>query len=122
MSEYFAMTWTVKAGAEEKVAELFQRYGRPDHTIRDDDGNEIGRLLATQVFMRDNTIVRVVEAEAPSVIDVAKHMRKQKAIQDLEVNLDQYLEEPRDMSTPEGARAFFAKTAMRCLVARRHDR
>jgi hypothetical protein len=121
MSDYYAMTWKVRAGTEEEVAKLFEGYGRPDHTIRDDDGNEVGRLLSTQVFMRENTIVRVLEVEGANIIDVAKHMRAQPAIRDLESRLDGYLEEPRDMSTPEGARAFFMKTLMRCLVARRHD-
>jgi hypothetical protein len=121
MSEFYAMTWKVRKGTEDKVIALFEGYGRPDHTIRDDGGDEIGRLLATQVFMRDNVIVRVVEAEGATVVDVAKHMRKQSAIRDLEAELDQYLEEPRDMSTPEGAREFFMRTMMRCLVARRHD-
>lgn len=121
MGEHYAMTWNVKKGTEDEVRALFEDYGRPDHTIRDEDGNEIGRLLGTQVYMRENMVVRVVEAEAPSFIDVAKHMRKQKAIQDLEAKLDQYLEEPRDMSTPQGAAEFFMKTAMQCVVDRRHD-
>jgi hypothetical protein len=120
MSEFYAMTWNVKKDSVDQVKELFRNYGRPDHTIRDDEGNEVGRLLATQVYMRDNMVVRVVEAEG-SFIDVAKHMRKQKAIQELEAALDEHLEESRDMSTPDGAREFFMKTAMECLIARRHD-
>jgi hypothetical protein len=119
--EYYAVMWNVKKGTEDDVVKLFESYGRPDHEIKDDDGNPVGLLLSTQVFMKDNTIVRVIEADAPSFIDVAKHMRKQKPIQELEEQLDPYLEEPRDMSTPQGAAEFFMKTAMRCLVARRHD-
>ena len=42
MSEYYAMTWNVRKGTEDEVIALFENYGRPDHTIRDDDGNEIG--------------------------------------------------------------------------------
>jgi hypothetical protein len=121
MSDYYAMTWNVRKGTEDEVQALFEDYGRPDHKIVDEDGNRVGTLLATQVFMKDNTVVRVVEAEAPSFIDVAKHMRKQKPIQDLEQKLDPYLEEPRDMSTPQGAAEFFMKSAMKCVVSRRHD-
>ncbi len=121
MSDYFAVTWQIKDGSQDAVRELFHNYGRPEHVIHDDDGNEIGKLLGTQVFMRDTTIVRVVEADVPNFIELAKHMRKQQAIQDLEDKLDQYLAEPRDMSTPEGARDFFLKSAMECLVSRRHD-
>ncbi|MEA2480428.1 MAG: hypothetical protein QOJ07_2350 [Thermoleophilaceae bacterium] len=115
------MIWKVRKGTEEQVRELFHNYGRPDHVIKDDDGNEIGLLVSTQVFMRENTIVRVIEADAPSFIDVGKHMRKQQAIQDLETKLDPFLEEPRDMSTPQGAAQFFMSTMMECLVVRRHD-
>ena len=121
MSDYFAVTWQIKDGSQDAVRELFHNYGRPEHVIHDDEGNEIGKLLGTQVFMRDTTIVRVVEADVPNFIELAKHMRKQQAIQDLEDQLDQYLAEPRDMSTPEGARDFFLKSAMECLVSRRHD-
>ena len=35
--------------------------------------------------------------------------------------LDEHIAEPRDMSTPDGAREFFMKSIMELLVARRHD-
>jgi SNF2 family DNA or RNA helicase len=120
MADYWALMWKVRPGTEEAVQELFKNYGRPEHIIRDEEGNEKGRLLKTWVFMKGNTIVRVVEVEG-SLADVAVHMGKQPAIRDLEEKLDQYLAEPRDMSTPEGARKFFMESSMQCLVARSHD-
>ena len=120
MSNHLAIMWSVRRGTEEAVKELFRNYGRPDHTIRDEEGNEKGKLLATQVYMRDNVVVRVVEYEG-EFIDVAPHMGRQPAVRELEDKLDQYLEKPRDMSTPEGARKFFIETVMETLVARRHD-
>jgi hypothetical protein len=120
MSDFWALLWKVKPGTEDKVRELFQNYGRPDPVVKDAEGNEKGRLLATQVFMRDNTIVRVMEIDG-ALPDVAAHLGRQPAIQELETQLDQYLEQPRDMSDPEGARKFFMSTMMECVLARRED-
>lgn len=120
MSQYWALLWTVKPGTEDKVKELFRNYGRPDPVVRDEDGNEKGKLLSTQVFMKGNTIVRAMELEG-ELRDVAPHLGRQPAIRELEEQLDQYLEEPRDMSDPEGARKFFMNSFMECLIARRHD-
>lgn len=120
MPNCFAMTWTVRPGTEDKVIKLFENYGRPEHTITDEDGNVKGKLLSTNVFMKDNVIVRVIEFEG-SIIDVAPHMGRQPAIRELEDKIDEYIENPRDMSTPEGARKFFMESAMRTVVSRRWD-
>jgi SchA/CurD like domain len=120
LSQSWALIWKVKPGTEEQVVELFANYQPPEHIVRDADGNEKGRLLSTQVFMRDNVVVRVMEFEG-ELPDVAAHLGRQPAIRELEANLDPLLETPRDMSTPEGARKFFMETSMRCLVARRLD-
>jgi hypothetical protein len=113
-----ALMWKVKPGSEQKVRELFASYGRPEMVIRDEQGVERGKLLSTLVFMKDNVVIRVADAEVDDVDMLAKHLRKQPAIQELEKKLDQYLEQPRDMSTPEGAQAFFRRAGMDCLVAR----
>lgn len=120
MSNYFAITWTVIPGSEDVVREAFKNYGRPDHDVKDKDGNVVGKLISTQVFLKGNRLVRAIEFEG-SIIDVAPHMGRQPAIRALEDKLDQYLENPRDMSTPEGARKFFMETAMETLVNRRWD-
>jgi hypothetical protein len=121
MPQYWALMWQVKPGSEEAVAELFENYGRPDYIVRDQEGNETGRLISTLVFMKENTVVRVVEIEGASLPEVAAHMGKQPAVRELEEKLDEHLAEPRDMSSPEGAREFFMKSSMRMLLARRHD-
>jgi hypothetical protein len=122
VAEYFALMWDVKPGTEDQVRELFHNYGRPDHTIRDEDGNEVGTLLSTQVFMKGNTVVRVVETtDGVTLPVVGQHMGKQPAIRELEDKLDSLVADPRDMSTAEGARAFFIKSFMELLVSRRHD-
>jgi hypothetical protein len=120
LSQFQALIWKVKPGTEEQVIELFKNYQSPEHVVRDEQGNEKGKLLATQVFMHGNTIVRVMEIDG-EMRDVAPHLGRQPGIRELEEKLDPLLETERDMSTPEGARKFFAETSMRCLVARRLD-
>lgn len=118
MSEWWALTWNVKPGTEEAVEELFRNYGRPDHVVRAEDGSELGRLLGTQVFMKDNTVVRVMEFEGDRQA-IVRHLQRQPMLRELESKLDEYLETPRDMSTPEGAQKFFRESGMRCVLARR---
>jgi hypothetical protein len=120
MSQQWALTWNVKPGTEAEVIRLFERSGRPDHTVRNADGEVVGLLRRTSVFMRQNTVVRVIEFDG-DFIDVAKHMGQQQEVRDLERALDQYLEVERDMSTPEKTAAFFASASMRCVLSRRHD-
>jgi hypothetical protein len=122
MAQYWALMWDIKPGSQDAVRQAFKEYGRPDHTIRDDDGNDLGTLISTQVFMKDNTVIRVVETTDGVPLPVlGQHMGRQPAIRELEDKLDEYVAEPRDMSTGEGARAFFLKSTMELLVTRRHD-
>lgn len=122
MAQYWALMWGIKPGTQDQVRELFQAYGRPDHTIRDEDGNEVGTLLSTQVFMKDTMVVRVVETTDGVPLPVlGRHMGRQPAIRELEDKLDPLVSEPRDMSTDEGAREFFLKSTMELLASRRHD-
>ena len=120
MSQHWALYWTIKPGSEDAVRELFRNYGRPDPVVKDDEGNVKGRLLGTQVYMKGNVVIRAMEIDG-DIRDVAPHLGKQPAIQELERKLDEHLEEPRDMSDPEGARKFFISTMMETLIARRHD-
>src|SRR5205823_2102177 len=122
VAQYFALMWGIKPGAQDEVRRLFHDYGRPDHTIRDENDNEVGTLISTQVFMKDNTVIRVVETtDEVSLPVLGRHMGRQPAIRELEDKLDPLVAEPRDMSTDEGARDFFIKSIMELLVTRRHD-
>jgi hypothetical protein len=120
MSHYFAITWEVKPGSEDAIRKMFADYGRPDHEVKDEQGNVVGKLLSTQVFMKGTTLVRALEFEG-SFMDIAPHLGRQPAIRALEDQMDQFLAEPRDMSTPEGARTYFMKSAMETLITRRWD-
>jgi SchA/CurD like domain len=122
MAQYWALMWGIKPGTQDQVRELFHAYGRPDHTIRDEDGNEVGTLISTQVFMKDTTVIRVVETTDGVPLPVlGRHMGRQPAIRELEDKLDPLVAEERDMSTDEGARAFFLKSTMELVASRRHD-
>lgn len=120
MSDWWALMWDVKPGSEEAVQELFKSYGRPDPIVRDEEGNEKGRLLSTIVFMKGQTIVRAVEIEG-ALPEVAAHLGRQPEIQELEEKLDPHLAVPRDMSDPEGARKFFIDSIMQTLLVRQLD-
>ena len=118
MSQHWALMWNVKPGTEQQVQELFADYESPDPIVKDADGNVKGELLSTQVYIKGNTVVRVMEVEG-SFPDVAAHLGRQPGIQELERKLDPLLETARDMSTPEGAREFFIGSMMQCLLARK---
>jgi hypothetical protein len=121
MSQFWGLMWNVKPGTEQTVEELFRNSGRPEHDIRGADGSIRGKLLQTMVFLKGNTIVRIIEFEGCDLPEVAMHMRRQQAIVDLERALDDLVEIPRDMSTPEKAQQFFRESSMRCILHRRHD-
>ena len=120
MGDWWALMWDIKPGSEEAVQELFRNYGRPDPIVRDEEGNEKGKLLSTIVFMKGTTIVRAVEIEG-ALPEVAAHLGRQPAIQELEEKLDEHLAKPRDMADPEGARKFFIESIMQTLVVKQLD-
>ena len=120
MSNWFALLYKLKPGSEDDVAELFRQTGRPDHIVRDEDGNETGRLLTTMAFVGSETAVRVIEVEG-DFMAVARHVSSQEEVRDFESKIEPHLSEPRDLGSPEGAQAFFRKRGLRNVLLRRHD-
>jgi len=120
MSTWLALLYKMKPGVEEEVTQLFQSSGRPNHVVTDDDGNEVGRLLTTMVFVGKEAAVRVIEVEG-DVRVVAGHISRQPEVKAFEAGVEEFLAEPRDLSTPEGAHAFFQRSGMRNVLTRRHD-
>ena len=119
MTQVAAIAWTFRRACRNEVENLLLRYPPPDSLqITDDDGNVVGRMLATAVFLRDNLVVRVMEFEGP-----LPELLRQKSMESTHAEIDralqQYLEKPADLSTPEGFRTFFADSAMRCLYFRK---
>lgn len=110
----FAIMFRVRPGTEDKVRELLANYAPPNHVA--EDGT---RLLSTSVFMKDGVVVRVIEIDG-DVAGLARHISSEQAIQTVERELDKYLveEDRRDPTTPEGARAFFARAMMENVTTR----
>ncbi|GAB1508091.1 SchA/CurD-like domain-containing protein [Actinophytocola sp. KF-1] len=118
MSTWHALYYPIKEGSEEVVKELFRTSGRPNFEITGPDGQVVGKLLATMAFVGTGIAIRVIEVEGPLPV-VAAHMSRQPEVREFERQLEEHLTEPRDMVTPEGARAFFQKAGMENVLNRR---
>ncbi len=120
MSTWHALFYPLVAGSEDKVKELFRVSGRPEFDVKAPDGTVIGKLLGTMAFVGKEMAVRVIEIEGPLPM-VAAHMSQQPAVREFERELENYLAAPRDMTTREGAQAFFREAALENVLSRRHD-
>jgi hypothetical protein len=67
-------------------------------------------------FVGPGMAVRVIEVEGPLPV-VAAHMSRQPAVQEFERQLTDLISVPRDMGTPDGAREFFARASMECVLS-----
>lgn len=107
-----AITFQIKPGSEAAVRELLATYDPPEWDTPDG-----ARLVSTSIFMKDTTVIRVVEIDG-SLPSVMAHLSRQPSIQKLERALDPHLAVPRDLSTPDGARAFFMTAIMEHVTTR----
>lgn len=112
---YAAITYRVKPGHEDEIAEIFANFRRVNTpTLRNADGEESGRLLGTAVFIQDEIMVRVIHYEG-DLADVSRHMGAQQGVHSLEAKLAPYLAEQRDTRTQEGFDRYFSNATMRCI-------
>jgi hypothetical protein len=112
---YAAITYRVKPGHEEDIAEIFagfQRVDRPD--FAGDSGEQAGRLLGTAVFVKDDVLVRVIHYEG-DFSAVARHMAAQKGVHILEEKLAPFLAEQRDTTSTQGFVEYFRDATMRSV-------
>ena len=112
---FAAITYRVKPGYEDEIAEIFagfKRVNTPDY--KSDDGQQAGRLLGTAVFIKDDVMVRVIHYEGEFAA-IAKHMATQQGVHLIEERLAPYLAEQRDTATQEGFGAYFRDATMRCI-------
>lgn len=112
---YAAITYRVKPGHEEEIAEIFagfQRVDRPDFT--GESGEQAGRLLGTAVFVKDDVLVRVIHYEG-DFSAVARHMAAQKGVHILEQKLAPFLAEQRDTTSTQGFVEYFRNATMRSV-------
>lgn len=117
MSTWMALYFELKPGHSDAVEELFKNSGRPEHDVKDEDGNVVGKLLRTLVFVGKDKACRVIEVEG-DMMAVSRHMARQQEVVELEAQLEEHLAQPRDMTSPEGAMQFFMNAGMRCVLNR----
>jgi hypothetical protein len=112
---YAAISYRVKPGHEEEIAEIFANFKRvrtPE--LRDEAGQESGKLLGTAVFIHRDVVVRVIHYEG-EFADIARKMAAQSGVHSVEAQLAPYLAEQRDTTTAEGFTSYFKNAVMRCI-------
>ncbi|MGW4160634.1 SchA/CurD-like domain-containing protein [Streptomyces sp. NPDC004788] len=113
---FAAITYDIKPGCEAELAEIFGSFRRvKSDRVRDAGGQDAGRILATAVFLRDDTLVRVIEYEG-DLDAVARHMASQPGVREVERKLKPYLTRPRDTDTVEGFVATFRRSLLRTVA------
>ncbi|WP_326944849.1 SchA/CurD [Amycolatopsis sp. NBC_01307] len=112
---YAAITYRVKPGFEDEIADVFARFKRVDTPdFRGDDGDAAGRLLGTAVFVKDDIVVRFIHFEGDFAA-VGKHMAAQSGVHTVEHELAPYLAEQRDTDSASGFAEYFRNATMRCV-------
>ncbi|MEU9122557.1 SchA/CurD-like domain-containing protein [Streptomyces sp. NPDC048506] len=101
-----ALTFTVKPGSEEKVAEILAGYTSPEARVDDTT-----RLRRTSLFMHGNRVVRAVEVQG-DLVAALRHVSRQPEIRAVEEAINPYLEQDRDLGDPDSARVFFTRAAL----------
>jgi hypothetical protein len=113
-----AITYKVQPGHDEQIAEIFspENFTRADSPVlRDENGDTIGYLTATSLFLCGDVMVRVIQHDGGTADDIAKHMAVQEGVRDAERALAPYLAAPRDTETVEGFLSYFGRSSMRTL-------
>lgn len=113
---FAAITYNIKAGHEDQVADVFSNFQRPKSAVVPGDGDgQASRILATAVFIRDSLLVRFIEYEGDLDV-IARHMASQPGVQEVERKLKPYLSVPRDTDTVEGFAATFRSSLLRSVT------
>jgi SchA/CurD like domain-containing protein len=112
---FAAITYRVKPGHEDEIAEIFAGFQRVDTpNMRGAQDETAGRLLGTAVFIKDDVMVRVIHYEGDFAA-VSGHMARQRGVHVIEEKLAPYLAQQRDTSSPEAFGAYFKDATMRCV-------
>ncbi|MGX1887530.1 SchA/CurD-like domain-containing protein [Streptomyces sp. NPDC055287] len=101
-----ALTFTVRPGSEQAVAEILAGYTSPAAQV-----DEHTRLRRTSLFMHGNRVVRAIEVQG-DLLAALRHVARQPEIRAVEEAINPYLEQDRDLDDPESARMFFTRAAL----------
>lgn len=113
---FAAITYDIKPGYEKELTEIFANFRRVRSSqVRDEAGEAAGTILATAVFLRDDTLVRVIEYTG-DLEAVARHMASQPGVREVEAKLKPYLTRPRDTDTVEGFVATFRRSLLNTVA------
>jgi hypothetical protein len=113
---FAALTYDIKSGCEDQVAEVFQNFRRPPSADVPGNGGAVAaRILATAVFIRDSLLVRFIEYEG-DLDAVARHMAAMPGVQEVERKLKPFLSKPRDTGTEDGFVATFRRSLLRSVA------
>jgi hypothetical protein len=111
---YAAITFRLRKGSEDAVAQLFTEFeGFNDPIVRDEQGNEVAKLVGTAVFLKDDTLVRVIHYQG-DFSAIPRHVARQPAIHEFEQRIQPYLAEKRE-TTPAAFGKFFRNASMRVV-------
>lgn len=112
---FAAITYDIKPGFDNEIAEIFANFRRVGSSkIEAEQGEPESRILATAVFIRDATMVRVIEYEG-DVDAIARHMATQPGVREVEEKLAPYIAKPRETDTVEGFLGVFNRSLLRCI-------
>lgn len=113
---FAAITYDIKAGHEDEIAEVFRNFRRPtSRIVPDATGRPAAQIYATAVFIRDGLLVRFIEYDG-DLDAVARHMATQPGVREVERTLAPYLNNPRDTDTVEGFVRTFKSSLLRSLT------
>ncbi|WP_248958510.1 SchA/CurD-like domain-containing protein [Sphaerisporangium perillae] len=113
---YAMITFRVKPGHEQELAELFgESPPLESPVVTDEQGQETARLLGTGVFVKDDVLVRLIHYEG-DFAGIARHLAGQRHVHVIEDRITPYLADARDTATSDGFAAFFRNSMMRCIT------
>ncbi|MCQ4083783.1 SchA/CurD [Streptomyces sp. RB6PN25] len=113
---FAAITYDVKSGFEKEITEVFRGFRRVrSSVVEDDTGRPEATILSTAVFIRDATLVRVIEYEG-DLDAVARFMANQPGVREFEERIAPYLSRPRSTATIEDFVATFKRSLLNPVV------
>ena len=110
---FAAITYDIKGGYEDEVAEVFANFIRPKSAVVPEAAGDT-RIVATAVFIRDSLLVRFIEYEG-DLDAVARFIATQPGVQEVERKLAPYLNKPRNTTTVEGFVETFTSSLLRSV-------
>lgn len=110
---FAAVTYDIKPGFEDEIDEIFanfRRVGSPKIEARRDE--PVGKVVATAVFIRDATMVRVTEHEG-DLDAIARHVATQPGVREGEEKLGSYSAKRRETGTVKTFLGVFNRSLLR---------